>query len=67
MREFAGYSASVIGCDAEVGVERWLSSDETPDGRPGAALLAFGFSTDALGKAIPNRTGQCLMTCPTTA
>lgn len=67
VREFAGYSASVIGCDAEIGVERSLTPDETPDGRPGVALLAFGFSTEALGKAIPNRTGQCLMTCPTTA
>jgi formylmethanofuran--tetrahydromethanopterin N-formyltransferase len=67
LREFTGYSASVIACDAETGVERRLSPEETPDGRPGAALLAFGFSADALAKAIPNRTGQCLMTCPSTA
>jgi formylmethanofuran--tetrahydromethanopterin N-formyltransferase len=67
MREFCGYGASVIGCDAEVGVERWLPASETPDGRPGAAVMAFGFSTDALAKAVPNRTGQCLLTCPTTA
>ena len=67
LREFTGYSASVIACDAETGVERLLSGDETPDGRPGAAVLAFGFSVDALAKAVANRTGQCLMTCPTTA
>ncbi len=67
LREFAGYSSSVIACDLEVGVERMLSEDETPDGRPGASVLCFGFSTDALMKAIPNRTGQCLMTCPSTA
>jgi formylmethanofuran--tetrahydromethanopterin N-formyltransferase len=67
VREFTGYSASVIACDTESGVERMLSPDETPDGRPGAALMAFGFSADALGKAVANRTGQCLMTCPTTA
>ena len=67
IREFCGYSASVISCDAETGLERRLAPEETPDGRPGASLLAFGFSTDALAKAIPNRTGQCLMTCPTTA
>lgn len=67
VREFTGYSASVIACDAETGVERRLSPDETPDGRPGAALLAFGFSADALAKAIPNRAGQCIMTCPSTA
>jgi formylmethanofuran--tetrahydromethanopterin N-formyltransferase len=67
LREFCGYGASVIGCDAEVGVERRLDSDETPDGRPGAAVLAFGFSADALAQAVSNRVGQCLLTCPTTA
>jgi formylmethanofuran--tetrahydromethanopterin N-formyltransferase len=67
IRAFSGYASSVIACDAEIGVERRLPTSETPDGRPGVALLAFGFSTDALAKAIPNRTGQCLMTCPTTA
>ena len=67
LREFTGYSSSVIACDAETGVEQRLSADETPDGRIGAAVLVFGFSTDALTKAVPNRTGQCLMTCPSTA
>jgi len=67
VREFTGYSASVIACDAETGVERHLAPDETPDGRPGAAILVFGFSSDALAEAVPNRTGQCLMTCPSTA
>jgi formylmethanofuran--tetrahydromethanopterin N-formyltransferase len=67
LREFCGDSASVIACDAEIGIERRLEADETPDGRPGARLLIFGFSTEALAKAIPRRTGQCLMTCPTTA
>ena len=37
-REVTGYSASVIACDAEAGVEQRLSSDATPDGRPGAAV-----------------------------
>ncbi len=67
VREFTGYSASVIACDAECGVERRLAADETPDGRIGAAILVFGFSADALGQAASNRTGQCIMTCPTTA
>ncbi|MFO0843331.1 MAG: formylmethanofuran--tetrahydromethanopterin N-formyltransferase [Gemmataceae bacterium] len=62
-----GYAASVIGCDAEAGVERELSPDETPDGRPGLSLLLFGFSRDALQKAVVNRVGQCVLTCPTTA
>jgi formylmethanofuran--tetrahydromethanopterin N-formyltransferase len=67
LRELTGYSSSVIACDAETGVERMLPSDETPDGRPGASVLLFGFSTDALQKSVPNRVGQCVMTCPTTA
>jgi formylmethanofuran--tetrahydromethanopterin N-formyltransferase len=67
LRELTGYSASVIACDAEAGVERMLAPEETPDGRPGAAVLLFGFSTEALAKAVPNRAGQCVMTCPTTA
>jgi formylmethanofuran--tetrahydromethanopterin N-formyltransferase len=67
LRELCGYASSVIACDAEVAVERQLSTDETPDGRLGAAVLAFGFSSEKLAKALPNRVGQCVMTCPTTA
>ncbi len=62
-----GYASSVIGCDAEAGIERILSPDETPDGRPGVSLLLFAFSRDALQKALVNRVGQCILTCPTTA
>ena len=67
VREFAGYSSSIISCDSEIGRERLLSSGETPDGRPGAALLVFGFAAESLATVVPNRVGQCLMTCPTTA
>jgi formylmethanofuran--tetrahydromethanopterin N-formyltransferase len=66
-REATGYAASVIGCDAEAGIERVLPPDETPDGRPGVSLLMFAFSRDALQKAVVNRVGQCVLTCPTTA
>src|SRR5947209_2646952 len=62
-----GYAASVIGCDAEAGIERILTEDETPDGRPGVSLLLFAFNRDALQKAAVNRVGQCVLTCPTTA
>jgi formylmethanofuran--tetrahydromethanopterin N-formyltransferase len=67
LRELTGYSSSVIACDAETGIERRLTAAETPDGRPGASVLLFGFSTDALIKSVPNRVGQCVMTCPTSA
>ncbi|QDS96846.1 formylmethanofuran--tetrahydromethanopterin N-formyltransferase [Adhaeretor mobilis] len=67
LNELCGYGSSVIACDAEVGVDQRIPASESPDGRPAAVVLAFGFSTEALSKAIPNRVGQCVMTCPTTA
>ena len=66
-RTMAGYACSVIGCDAEAAVERALPPDSTPDGRPGVAVLLFAFNREALEKAVSNRVGQCVMTCPTTA
>src|SRR5271165_2528571 len=66
-QEATGYAASVIGCDAEAGIERTLTAEETPDGRPGVSLLLFAFSRNALQKALVNRVGQCVLTCPTTA
>lgn len=66
-RVMSGYATSVIGCDAEAGVERALTPEETPDGRPGVSVLLFAFSREALEKAVANRVGQCVMTCPTTA
>jgi formylmethanofuran--tetrahydromethanopterin N-formyltransferase len=62
-----GYGTSVIGCDAEVGVERRLPPQQTIDGRLGAAVMFFAFSFEALQDVIANRVGQCLLTCPTTA
>ncbi len=67
VRSFTGYATSIIACDCESGLDRLLPAHETPDGRPGAALLAFGFSAEALAAAVANRTGQCVMTCPSTA
>jgi len=67
VRELTGYSSSVIACDLECGVERWLTPNDTPDGRLGVSVLAFAFSAKGLAAAIPNRAGQCVMTCPTTA
>ncbi len=65
LRAACGYGTSVIGCDTEIGVERRLTLNDSPDGRPGAAVLAFGFSGEGVGKAVANRAAQCLLTCPT--
>jgi len=62
-----GYATSVIGCDAEAGIERELTPDETPDGRPGVSLLLFSFGREKLEQAVFNRVAQCILTCPTTA
>ena len=62
-----GFASSVIACGVEMGVERWLPSTETPDGREGVAILAFAVSGSELEKQIPRRAGQCVLTCPTTA
>ena len=67
IRASCGYGTSVIGCDAEVGVEALLEPGATPDGRVGAAILLFGFSAEGVGESVANRTSQCLLTCPTTA
>lgn len=67
IRECTGYSASVIACDAECGLENWLDPEHTPDGRFGATVLVFGFDQERLAKAVANRVGQCVMTCPSTA
>ncbi len=32
--EFSGFSSSVIACVMEIGLEKQLSPEETPDGRP---------------------------------
>jgi formylmethanofuran--tetrahydromethanopterin N-formyltransferase len=66
-RTMSGYATSVIACDAEAAIERALDAGETPDGRPGVSVLVFAFSREALEKAVVNRVGQCVMTCPTTA
>ncbi|MBC5782235.1 formylmethanofuran--tetrahydromethanopterin N-formyltransferase [Ramlibacter sp. USB13] len=62
-----GMSTSVIACGCEAGIERELAPEETPDGRPGVAILLFAVSGKELAKQVERRVGQCVMTCPTTA
>ncbi len=62
-----GFGTSVIGCGAECGIDRELTPDETPDGRPGVRVLMFGFSPDALIPQVKNRVGQCVLTSPGSA
>ena len=63
----SGFGTSVIGCGAEVGIDRELKPEETPDGRPGVRVLLFGFSPEALAPQLKNRVGQCVLTSPGSA
>ncbi|MEM6779033.1 MAG: formylmethanofuran--tetrahydromethanopterin N-formyltransferase [Planctomycetota bacterium] len=60
-----GFGTSVIACGVEIAIERVLHESETPDQRPGIAILAFAVSGRELEKQIPRRAGQCILTCPT--
>jgi len=62
-----GFATSVIACGCEAGIERHIDADETPDGRPGVAILLFSMSGKELAKQIERRVSQCVLTCPTTA
>lgn len=67
LTSLTGFGTSVIGCGLEIAVERMLSEADTPDGRVGASVLAFAISGQQLEKQVPNRIGQCILTCPSTA
>jgi len=62
-----GFATSVIACGCEAGIERELAPRETPDSRPGVAILIFAMSSKDLQKHLERRAGQCVLTCPTTA
>lgn len=59
-----GFATSVIGCGCEAGIERELAPGETPDGRPGVAVLLFAVSTKELAKQLERRVAQCVLTSP---
>jgi len=66
-RSMTGFATSVIGCKCEAAIERGIAAADTPDGRPGVAVLLFAMDRDGVGKRVLERVGQSVMTCPTTA
>lgn len=62
-----GFATSVIGCGVEAGIERELTTEETPDGRPGVSILMFAMGSKVLMQQLETRMGQCILTCPTAA
>ena len=37
--EATGFATSVIGCPAEAGIDQYIPPTESPDGRPGYAIM----------------------------
>ncbi|MFX1308677.1 MAG: formylmethanofuran--tetrahydromethanopterin N-formyltransferase [Promethearchaeota archaeon] len=62
-----GYGTSTIHCDAEAGIDVFVSPDQTPDKRPGVILMFFKNKKEEMSNVVMNRIGQCVFTCPTTA
>lgn len=65
--EASGFATSAIGCPCEAGIERILPASETPDGRPGVAVLFFAGGKKKLKEQVVERLAECVLTQPTTA
>jgi formylmethanofuran--tetrahydromethanopterin N-formyltransferase len=66
-QSMTGFATSVIRCKCEAAIDCELSPQETPDRRPGVAVLLFTTTEEGMAARLIERIGQCVMTCPTTA
>lgn len=64
--EATGFATSAIGCPCEAGIESELDGSQTPDGRPGVAILICA-SKKKLKEQVVERLAECVLTAPTTA
>lgn len=62
--EATGFATSKIGCPCEAGIERAVPAAETPDGRPGIAILICS-EKKHLRENVAARIGQCILPAPT--
>jgi formylmethanofuran--tetrahydromethanopterin N-formyltransferase len=58
---------SIIGCACEAGLDGALPPDQTPDGRPGQAVLLFSYSAEKLEEHLFLRIGQAILPSATSA
>jgi len=65
--EATGFATSAIGCPCEAGIERILTPEETPDGRPGVAIMLFAGGKKKLKEQVVERLAECVLTSPTAA
>jgi len=61
--EATGFATSKIYCPCEAGIERPLSPDETPDGRPGYAILICT-EKKSMKAEVAARISQCILPAP---
>lgn len=62
-----GLAFSIIGCGCEAGLGGTLTPDQTPDGRPGQAVLLFSYSAEKLEEHLFLRIGQAILPSATSA
>ncbi len=62
-----GFASSVIGCGCEADIECELKPSQTPDGRPGIAVLIFATSVKHLQDQVLRRVSQSVLTTATSA
>jgi len=65
--EATGFATSCIGCAAEAGIDYYIPPGNSPDGRPGYAILICNPKKDKLKEQLIERIGECILTAPTTA
>lgn len=63
----SGLAFSIIGCGCEAGLDGELSPAQTPDGRPGQAVLIFSYSKEKLEEHLILRVSQAVLTSATSA
>lgn len=64
--EATGFATSKIGCPCEAEIERFLSPEETPDGRPGISILICAEKKNMRAN-VAGRISQCILPAPTTS
>jgi formylmethanofuran--tetrahydromethanopterin N-formyltransferase len=62
--EATGFATSKIGCPCEAGIERYLTPEETPDGRPGCSILICAEKKN-MRSNVAGRISQCILPAPT--
>ncbi|MFW9923494.1 MAG: formylmethanofuran--tetrahydromethanopterin N-formyltransferase [Candidatus Thorarchaeota archaeon] len=61
-----GFATSIIMCSAEAGIERFVESADTPDGRPGVIIQIWTRKSSKLKDELLSRLSQSALTAPTT-